>query len=338
MRQRCEYALPLKIFKMAGAWGVGSGEEEMRKKYISILLLVMLLALSILAIPAIADAGNFSGSTDYGGSSDWGGGYDYDYDWGSSGTGSGAIYTGTGGSGGNSVMSVVVFVIVVLLVLALAKRNGGSKGGVPAPAPKASGYSDLRPIEELRALDENFSEAALREKISNLYVQMQNAWQDKNFEPMRPHMTDALYTQFDRQLAELVRANATNYVERIAVLGVELKGWRQDAVNDSIVAIVNTRIIDYTLDDNTGKLLSGSKTAEKFMTYEWTLIRSKGMQTPAPSGEGRECTVSIRCPSCGAPLEINHSAKCSYCDCVVNARDYDWAISSVKGLAQRTGN
>ena len=300
------------------------------RKALYILLLTLLLTVSILAVPAIADAGNFSGGTDYGGG-DWGG----SSDWGGSDYGSDYYYGGgSGDDGGGFGLGVAIVVVIIILVLVFGKNKGGAAG----TGAELTNISDLKPMTELREKDANFSEAAVQEKIANLYIQMQQAWQGKDFEPMRPHMTDALYNQFARQLDELIRADATNYVERIAVLGVELMGWREDEVNDAIVASVRTRIIDYTVSDKTGELISGSKSAEKFMTYEWTLIRSKGMKTPEPSGEGSRGTVSIHCPSCGAPLDINQSAKCPYCDSVISARDYDWAISAIKGISQRTGS
>lgn len=297
------------------------------KKALYVLLLTLLLTVSILAVPAIADAGNYSGSSDYGGSSsDWGSSsdysYDYDYD--------DDYYDDSEGGGiGGFVVAGVIIVIILFFVF----RKGG---GTVAEGGEETDASTLQPMAELKAKDENFSEAAMQEKISNLYVQMQEAWEGKDFEPMRPHMTDALYNQFARQLEELKRSDCTNFIDRIAVLSVELRGWREDEVNDAIVSIVKTRIVDYTVDDKTGEVVSGSKSDEKFMTYEWTLIRSKGMTTPEPAGEGSENTVSIHCPSCGAPIAINQSAKCPYCDAVISARDYDWAISAIKGLAQRT--
>ncbi|MEM5770115.1 MAG: transporter [Bacillota bacterium] len=303
-----------------------------RNRRLYIMLLVALLAVCILAVPAVADAGGFSGGSDYGGGgSDWGGS-----DWGSSDWESSDYSYSSGGGSGGSPGIVVIVVVFLIMAFVAARFKKGRTGTVVGGA--AQSFVPLTPIEALRQKDPYFSENAMREKIANLYVQMQHAWEDKKFEPMRAHMTDALYNQFDRQLEELRRAGQTNFIDRIAVLSVELTGWREDYRNDAIVAIVNTRIIDYTVDDKTGKVVSGSKTAEKFMTYEWTLIRSKDMKTPAPSGEGREQTNTIHCPSCGAPVEINQSAKCPYCDSVISARDYDWVVSAIKGLAQRTGN
>lgn len=302
----------------------------MRKKSLYITLALIVLLIGILAIPALADAGNFSGSSDFGGGSFSSGG-SYDFGGSSSYSGSSGLFL-LGGSGGSGLLAAIILVIIVFSFIRRAKRIGTTG----TTASRSANYSQLMPIETIRNADPNFSEAAIQEKIGNLYVRMQGAWQEKEFDSMRPFMTDALFNQFKLQLDELVRAGQTNYVERIAVLNVDLTGWRSDEVVDAIVALVNTRIIDYTVDDRTGKLISGSKTAEKFMTYEWTLTRSKGRTTPA--GDENDETTTVHCPSCGAPVEINQSAKCPYCGSVINAEDFDWVISSIRGISQRTGH
>lgn len=303
-----------------------------KKKSLYITFLIAVLFLSILAVPAIADAGNFSGGSNYGGS--FSGGSGGSFGGGSSAWGLLALGSSGGGSGG-----IITIIIIAFIVFNIIRRmkSASSAGTAGMSGASTTNYSDLMPVSTIRDSDPNFSEAAMKEKISNLYVRLQNAWQAKEFEDMRPYMADALYSQFKLQLDELVRSDCTNYVERIAVLDVALTGWRSDEVNDALVAVVNTRIVDYTTNDKTGKLVSGSKTIEKFMTYEWTLTRSKGMTTPVYSGEGREDTATIHCPSCGAPVEINQSAKCPYCESVISAGAYDWVISAIKGLAQRNG-
>ena len=301
------------------------------KKSLYITLFVAVLILSMLAVPAMADAGRFSGNSSYGGSSSFGGSSGSSFG-GSGAWGLFALGSASGGSGGIITIIIIAFIVINIIRRLRSVRASGAEGA------QATNYSDLMPIASIRDADPNFSEAAIKEKIANLYVRMQNAWQAKEFDNMRPFMTDALYSQFKLQMDELVRADCTNYIESISVLDVELTGWRSDEVVDAIVAVVNTRIIDYTLNDKTDKVISGSNTTEKFMTYEWTLIRSKGMTTPVPSGEGSEETVTIHCPSCGAPVEINQSAKCPYCDSVINAGDYDWVVSAIKGISQRNGN
>ena len=108
-------------------------------------------------------------------------------------------------------------------------------------------------------------------------------------------------------------------------------GYYQDEVNDNLVVELRTRIVDYTVKDATGEVVSGSKTAEKFLTYEWTLIRSKDSVTP-----DKEVLKEIHCPNCGAAVHINHSGQCEYCGQVITVNEYDWVISAIRGISQQT--
>ena len=136
----------------------------------------------------------------------------------------------------------------------------------------------------------------------------------------------------ERQLQSHIDAHRTNIIDRISVLSVQLKGYKQENGEDKIIAYLNTRIIDYTIDDNTGHVLYGNKNVEKFMTYEWLLTRTSGQIT-----EKQEAMQSVVCPHCGATLNINKTAKCDYCGSIITVEEHGFVISSIKGLSQRTG-
>ena len=189
----------------------------------------------------------------------------------------------------------------------------------------------LRPMREYQTLDPDFREAAFRERLSNLYVQLQDAWHDRDLESVRPYLTDALYNQGDRQLNEMRRSKITPVTERIAVLEVKLLGFYEEAGMDHIKARLKTRIIAYEVHDTSGKVISGSKKREKFMEYEWDLCRKTGTGTGSKDG-----AKSVVCPQCGAPLNINQTAKCPYCGSVVTVDNADWALDNIKGISQQT--
>ena len=298
----------------------------MKKRKLEIILILIIALIFLSLITAIADFGDFGGDSDYGGGGS-------DYSWSSS--DSDSYYGGDGGGGGGNIGPVGLIIIVFLFfgVVMLSMFNKNKKGGTAQPAgATAVDASMLRSIDEYRQRDPGFSEPALCERISNLYIQMQNCWTAKNMESLRPYFTDTSYTQFDRQLDSYRQNQRTNYIERIAVLGVQLRGWYEQESNDCMVATVRTRIVDYTRDDKTGNIISGSNTAEKFMTYEYILIRSSGYVTDIQTRD----VATINCPNCAAPLNINQSAKCPYCGSVVTTKDYDWVISSIKGISQQT--
>ncbi|MBQ4464875.1 MAG: TIM44-like domain-containing protein [Oscillospiraceae bacterium] len=314
------------------------------KKYLP-LILACLMAFTVISAPIAGhalDFGDFAGDNDYGGGGgDWGGGGgDWDYDDGYSSSSSDdddgfilwwlfkVVYDLFGVPG----------VIVLLLIFAgiYLVRNRGKKAQ-PMQQPKPQGAqrtdrSTLAPIHTYLQLDPGFEPEEFKEKLSNLYVQFQNGWQDKNIASLRPYLSDAMYAQMDRQLETYRQKNQTNHVERISVLGVELCGWKQSPTDDVIIAELRTRIVDYVTDDNTGVIVRGSDSQEKFMTYEWTLIRTRGQQTQ----KGAAGTTGQTCPHCGAHIDINHTAVCEYCGSVLTTDKFDWVVSNIKGISQRT--
>ena len=190
----------------------------------------------------------------------------------------------------------------------------------------------LRPMNEYLELDPQFDEERIRTLMSNLYVQMQETWQRKDINPLRPYMTDKFFAQMENQLSQFRKQGRTDYTERIAVLNTGLVGWRQSAGMDYITVSLSSRIVSYVLDDRTGQLISGDKNREKFMEYEIELCRKSGTVT-SPETEG---TRSATCPHCGAPLKLNASAQCEYCGSVITSVNTDWAICGMRGISQRT--
>ncbi len=319
----------------------------MKKRILSIVLTFCLCTLLGLAVHA--DFGSFSGDSDYGGSYDYdfGGGsdydYDYDYDYDSDYGGSTFYFVDDYDSGMTINPTMVVIVVVILIGYLVVRRkiaasgSSGSHGTMTAQAAMNPGAartdeSRLKPIAEYSELDASFDEAEFREKLSNLYIQMQNGWTDRDIGSLRPFFTDAMFSQMDRQLEQMKKAGRTNHVERITVHGVTLRGFFQQGGEDHIIAELQTRIVDYTVNDSDGSIVSGSDTIEKFMTYEWELTRTTGSATEQTSG-----TETVVCPNCGAPVDINASARCEYCDTVLRQETHDWAICAIKGISQISG-
>lgn len=243
-----------------------------------------------------------------------------------SGSGSDDDDDGCGDNVSTIVGALFILFIVWKFVLALRAQK---KYDYEYPQSEPMGQL-VDPIEDYLKLDPNFDERVICDKLSNLYVQMQDAWHNKDIRSLRPYFDDAFYNQLDRQLDEMRKHMRTDYTEHIAVLGVNLIGYYQRKGMDYLVANVRTRIVSYVLDDRTGELLSGDKKREIFMEYEYELVRKSGVITQ----ENSDDTHSATCPHCGAPLSINASAQCEYCGSVLTASNDSWVIKSIKGISQ----
>ena len=306
----------------------------MKKKMLMLSAILLAIVLVFAATNALADFGGFSGDTDYGGSSDSGGSI---FDWGSSDGSSGItlfpLVTGCSG-GGIMFIMLIVFIIVLIAILRskAAQQQQQQAQQTVITSVKPTDASELESMDKyIEEVDPAFSVSAMESKISNLYVQMQDCWCKKDISPLRPYLTDELYAQSDRQLDEIRRASQTPHIERISVLGVELRGWFEREGMDHIIAQLNTRITTYSTSDLNGEIVKGNPNIEKFMTYEWDLTRTTGLQT-----EEEAEMKTVTCPNCGAPVAINKSAKCPYCDTVITLNEHDWVLSSIKGLSQKS--
>ncbi len=292
----------------------------------TLLFLCVLLCCGLLLSPAAfrsgADFGDFAGDDDYG---DYDGydGYD-DYDGGS---GSG------GGSGGFADTAVTLVIVVIIVIWAVASGKGKKTAVSAAPAsPVPSSLPALAPLDSYREADPAFSEEMLRDWVATAYVRLQRAWQLRDLSSVRPLLSDELAARTETQLDAYRQAGRTNMIDRIAVLEVAFLGWRRDGDRDVIVARVCARIRDWQVDDRTGAVIAGDPSRDKVMQYLWTLGRSAGVRTESEEPG----VVADVCPNCGAPLNLNRSAVCEYCRSVIRSSRYDWVLTSVEGLSQRT--
>ncbi len=308
------------------------------KKFRKILFVILLGCVFLAAAPkgiTRADFGNFAGDNDFGNSSWNVGGNSDNSTWrqDTNRNNNNNVYVFNDDeevTGGDIIVTAAAFLalagfVLIFIYIADSKKNNRPQGAALTPSSK------LKPIDEYKKLDPNFDENEFMQRLSNIYIQMQNGWTKKNIEELRPYITDIFYNQADRQLDAYRKSNKTNYVEDIAVLGAQIRGYYQENNNDHMIVLIRTRIKDYTVDDNTGELVAGSKDKEKFMTYEWDMVRASGAQTSKETG-----TRTITCPNCGAAININQSARCPYCQSIIQVEAHDWALTGIKGIAQQT--
>ena len=299
--------------------------------YLALLLLLACLGSALpLSVGESSDFGNFAGNSDYGGS--WGGGWSDGGSWGDGWSGGGFINLGWVG-GSIDVFTMLLFLYFVVRFFGDRGFFVGKRQRERMDVPEVVVLSRvLLPMSDYLKLDPDFSATGVQEHMANLYVQMQDCWHNKNIEPVRPWLTDAFYNQMEGLLAPMRSKRETDYIERIAVLEASLKGYYQAGGMDFLVAAIRTRITVYTLDDRTGRVVSGSRNREKFMEYEWELTRRSGERTDRAKGGVK----AVYCPHCGAPLDINASARCSYCGGTVIASSKNWAVCRIRGISQRT--
>lgn len=317
------------------------------KAFIVTLLLACMLCLP--AGNAWADMGGFAGGSDYTSSGDSGG---YSYSGGSSSYDNDddddTYYPATNWDDFDTddvpenVKQIIgaIFLLFILYFFfgrrIIEKFTDGKKqnySAAPRPVVIKDEFdtSKLRSIGLFNKVDPYFNQETFKAKMGEWYVNMQHAWTAKDMEPVRSIFDDKLYSQFDNQLDSMRRRGQTNYVDDIVVRGVKYEGWYKEGDKHYLSLRILTTIVDYTKDDTTGRLISGSETDKKLMTYRWVLSRSADAVS-----ESENHMSTVNCPNCGAELQMNQTSQCPYCGSTVSLEKHDWVITKIQGLEQLT--
>ncbi|MGI5899026.1 MAG: TIM44-like domain-containing protein [Christensenellales bacterium] len=182
-------------------------------------------------------------------------------------------------------------------------------------------------IEDIKKTDPGFDGDEFLNRVRDIYLKMQSQWSKKEWEPMRRHMTDALFHQMGQQLREYIDGRMTSHLEELKVTGCNIVKTMRDDTNDIITVRIKASFVNHVTSDVDGKTLRGDRSLRRHMTYEWTMVRRTGVKTGDAARE-------ISCEACGAELDISHSVKCDYCGSMFVSDHYDWVVSAIRGISQ----
>jgi predicted lipid-binding transport protein (Tim44 family) len=231
------------------------------------------------------------------------------------------------------IIPFVIIAVIIILVFMFIKKKGGGMLEMPAQQEAAALVKDpaylRQALAELRERDPDFSEDLFISRINNMFIQLQEAWQAKDWKKVRPFESDELFNQHARQLQELIDSHTTNVVDDIGILRTEISDYHDNGATESLDVYMRCRYKDYIVDDNTGKVVEGDPNREYFMEYELVMSRKKGVATRLAQN-----TVVSTCPNCGANVSINASGECEYCNSVVSNGDFDWVLTRLVVLSQ----
>ena len=159
-------------------------------------------------------------------------------------------------------------------------------------------------------------------RVGLIFSEFQAAWSARDLAGMRPYMTDRLFEAQAFWVEAYRKQKLRNVTENARILGMELARVSRDRFFDAITVRVWATSLDYTLTDEGGRVVAGSKSRERKYSEYWTLIRSRGRKGATRTDRA--------CPNCGAPLEINMAGVCKFCQAKVTTGDFDWVLTRIE--------
>lgn len=180
----------------------------------------------------------------------------------------------------------------------------------------------------VRVSDPAFSEDAFIGWAREVFMKIQQAWNDRDWKVIRPFETQELFSQHSQQLDEYIRNNKINKVEKICVRYCGLKNYYVDGDKEVMVVELHATMRDYVVDATSNQVLESDPNRDWFMKYDMTFNRKKGVLTQV----GRSNKSTTNCPNCGAPTEITSAGQCEYCKSVITTGEHDWVLSNIVSI------
>lgn len=197
---------------------------------------------------------------------------------------------GMGAGGGIGMFEIILLAGIGYLIYRFIK-NKRAAAGPSAPyaqgasvTPIGNDYSGSQAatgdveagLGHIRQMDASFDEQRFNDTAMDNFFKIQGSWMNRDLSPVSGLLTDEMRRIMQEDLDRLLRDKQVNRLENIAVRNVEpVEAW-QESGQDYITALIYANLLDYTTDDTTGAVVSGSKTEPvKFEEY-WTFTRPVG--------------------------------------------------------------
>ena len=129
-------------------------------------------------------------------------------------------------------------------------------------------------LARLKKLDPIWDLDAIRNRISQVFFKVQQAWTERDQNIARDCMSSAIFEKHKMQTDQMISQHRRNVLEDINLIETDIVDVEDftDNRKDQFWVYVKGSMIDYTVDDKTGSLVSGNEKAEKF-TELWKFLR-----------------------------------------------------------------
>jgi hypothetical protein len=192
---------------------------------------------------------------------------------------------------------LVLFVFSAGYLLARAGGGGGRLGGSGGPLTTFLAYI-LAPffliyiavssallerkrnkakhlIQKLETEDAIWNHRKMMARIDEVFLKVQIAWTERNQDLAKDYMSDRIYAKHKIQTDEMLKKGRKNVLDKINLeeaMIISVADYKDDA-SDSFSAHIKGSMIDYDIDENTNKVLSGYISEIESFTEIWHFIR-----------------------------------------------------------------
>lgn len=169
----------------------------------------------------------------------------------------------------------------------------------------------------------NSDKEVIYKKAYKIFVDVQNSWMNFHLDEVKEYLSDELYNMYVSQLDTLKLKYEKNIMTDFKLNDIDIIEIteKNDKLNINIKLVVTLK--DYIIDEN-NRIIRGDLN-HYLTTYILTFITSKNINN------------QTTCPNCHAPVHMNNTGKCEYCDSVIVNEKFDMILTKKQFVSKRRG-
>ncbi len=156
--------------------------------------------------------------------------------------------------------------------------GGGTDAAQPPPPPVIGENLVDDGVNQIKETDRNFDPTYFKEVASDVFFKVQAGWMRRDLDSYRHLLGEQLAGEYAGHFAEMRTQGHINKLESIAVREVEIIQAGSDGREDFVTVLFTANLLDFTVDEKSGALVSGSMTDPVKFREEWTWARPTGTQ------------------------------------------------------------
>jgi len=169
------------------------------------------------------------------------------------------------------------------------------------------------------ALDENLFLA----DVQRLFFAVLEAWTTLKPALSQGVMASLIWEEQKAQIADYSAKGWRNLLPNLSFSSAVVAGASCDSGWDTLTARINATSGDYDIEVSSGRGIAGDA-APWDWTEDWIF------QRPASAVSAQRGNITaLACPSCGAPVNVDLTSICPFCDAAVISGKFGWSLTRI---------
>lgn len=230
-------------------------------------------------------------------------------------SGSSSSYRSSSSSGGSYIGGIAGLVVGVFWVLIIISIVLSTTRRTSYTIPDIKLKSNEDAIAKLKELIPGFDEKQFLQTGYQMFLDVEDAWMNFELDKVHNIITDEMFNMYESQLSSMEIKGEQNIMNGFNLKDCAITNYINQNDNLEVETKYIIEFYDYIIDKASGKVLRGSKSNKLRMYYNFTFIMKNTEQK------------IDKCPNCGAPVEVNASGVCPYCNSKIVGENTSWVMS-----------